>query len=149
MKVSVTIEKMRTVTILILAVAARAAEGETRAFLVSGGGSSYYSLYAEDEAGTHFTKVGPADSAGYHRYLWHDQGTWKIVYGKTFNKESNVVEYYIEGNQQQAPPTTGWKYHGVSGWSDVRVEQLPSLVSTLSQTYADRGSFTVDGGVLC
>ena len=108
-KVSVTIKKMRTVTILILAVAARAAEGETRGFLVSG--AYYDGLYAEDEAGTHFTGVGPANSDGVYGYLWHDQGRWKHGYGETFNKESNVVFYYVEGNQQQAPPTTAQCVH--------------------------------------
>ena len=48
-KVSVTIEKMRTVTILILAVVARAAEGETRLFKVSGD-DLFDGLYAADEA---------------------------------------------------------------------------------------------------
>ena len=99
---------MRTVTILILAVAARAAEGEPRVFLVSGTGI-YNGLYAEDEAGTHFTEVGPADIAGDHGYLWHDQGRWKLGYYTTFNKESIWVQYHAEGDQQ-APPITGWKW---------------------------------------
>ena len=109
-KVSVTIEKMRAVTILILAVAARAAEGETRVFQVSGA-FGYTGLYAEDEAGTNFTKIGGADSQGNHGYLWNDQGRWKIAWGKTFYKESNLVLYYAEGNQQQAPPTTAQCVH--------------------------------------
>ena len=94
-KQKVTIEKMRTVAILILAVAAIAAQGETRVFKVSGTGwNSYNGLYAEDEAGTHFTKIGGADSEGNHGYLWHDQGRWKIAWGKTFYKESNLVYFY-------------------------------------------------------
>ena len=64
-KVSVITEKMRTLTILILAVAARAAVGQTRLFKVSEAHYLFYNgLYAEDEAGTHFTKVGGADSDG-------------------------------------------------------------------------------------
>ena len=151
-KVSVTIEKMQAVTILILAVAARAAEGETRLFLISGTGvSGYNGLYAEDEAGTHFKRVGGADNiTGDHRYLWNYQGRWKIGLGETFNKETKFVNYDVEGNQQQDPPTTGWKFVGGSSEPNIRVEQLPSLlVSTLSQTNADRGSFTVDRRIVC
>ena len=112
---------MQAVTILILAVAARAAEGETRVFLISGTGvSGYNGLYAEDEAGTHFTKVGPADNDGY-RYLWYNQGQgrWQQEFGNTFSTESSGV-FYAEGDQQ-APPTTGSELHNVNVFTQTQI----------------------------
>ena len=101
-KASVIIEKMRSVALLILAVATRAADGETRVFLVSGiGDNNFNRLYAEYEY------------------------------------------YHAEGDQQALD---GW-HLGDIGLS-VRVQQL-SLVSTLRQTEAERGSFTVDGRLVC
>ena len=153
-KVSMIFEKMLAVTIFILAVTARPAEGGTKVFLVIG---SYYNdyndydgFYAEDDAGSHFKRLGLANKRGYHMYLWQDGARWKLGYGETFSKEGNSVRLYAAGGQQDAPPTSGWKdwWFG-SSRPDIRVEPVPSLVLPSSQAEAEGGSLTTEDGVMC
>ena len=98
---------MLTVTLAILAITARAAVGELRAFQVSGAGDGWDNLYLEEEGSTHFKKIGPPDTDGDHDLLWRDDETWNLGFGKTF-RTGNEVKFSVEGGQNDAPPTSGW-----------------------------------------
>ena len=150
---------MCSVIILILAIAAKDAEGATKAFQVSGTGDSRdEGFYIEDEDETHFKKIGEPDEDGDYYYLWLDEATWfsnggwKMGDGKNFSEVD--VWYFAEGGQLDAPPTSGWKYDDLFSQhaeqpNNIRVKPFPSLVSTSKQTEEAGGSLTMEGGVLC
>ena len=102
----------------ILILAATAA-GETRVFQVNGAESFFNGPYAEDEAGTIFTRFGQPESAG---KLWYDEakGSWIIGFGKAFEKE--IIVYYVysgEGDEHSPPTNNEWRYNLGKGYSNL------------------------------
>ena len=148
---------MLAVTILFLALVAKgsgrisgiAGHGESTIFLVSGA-FKFDGLFIPDDSLTYFKRVGGANPLGNFIYLWRDGKRWKMGYGKTFKKEASG-EYYADTIEPTlAPPTRGWKTSLYDSRApSIRVEQPPSLVSSLNQALAERGSFTRDYGVVC
>ena len=118
----------------------------------------YDGIYIEVDDGSHFKRAGPPDDQGYQSYLWRSswssfwsQGSrWKLGYqenGTTFDPKNATMEVFADGNEN--PPNTGWEWSDDGRSTTYKMEGLPSLVNTFSETEAAGGSLNVEQGVLC
>ena len=141
-------------------------------------GVSTNGYYIEDGVNeAHFRKLGPPHPSMGHFYIWPlNESRWVLGWyirvplwpsGTSYEqtpqwRRRKFARFYADGGQKDAPPSSGWCQNGKDGYPilqspilhcdpvDMRVEQLPSLISTTpNQTLAERGSFTTEGTVLC
>ena len=145
------------ILLLLLLVAAKTVDSKSRVLQFSGR-REYDGIYIESKGHNYFKRMGSQpysnkyDELEGNRYIWHDGTYWYVGNGATFKEASSWV--WAEGEIQHAPPFSEWTttsifYRQASMYPKVRVVELPSLVSTRSQTVTEGGSFTVDGGVVC
>ena len=138
---------------IVLCVTAGAVRGETRVFKIipHGGwkmGVPFDGFYIEADDRNHFKRVGPS-VWGSHNYIWRAGSKWNLGMehaGTKFNPEKATAVWFAEGNDN--PPNSGWKWHNENE-NPWEVEQIPSLLTTMTETETARGSLNVEGGALC
>ena len=96
-----------------------------------------------------FQKLGGPNKEKQFDFLYQlpeDQTTWWIGTGKSASHK--IGSFHAPGGAE--PPATGWISMGNNTKGSWKLtKQQASLASTLEQAEAEKGSATLDGGVLC
>ena len=122
---------------------------EQEVYRIKGTNNPIAGFYVQiDENSKIFQQLGGPDDKGFYTYLYNlpeNPGVWNIGVGKN---EENLKGFYTASGRNDEAPIQNWK--SIKGEVKAfKVEKNPSLVSTLSETEANEGSATLDGGLIC
>ena len=103
-----------------------------------------------DESGKIFQQLdGAKNPWGYFTYLYSlSEGSWNIGIKNEKGDFTGSYNAATSTTGNDGPPVKGWK-NKKGTLQTFRVEKKQSLVSTLEETEANKGSDTKGGGVLC
>ena len=109
-------------------------------------------LYVETEDPSTFQQLGGPDDEGYFLYLYsrpNNPTKWMLGDGKNKKRITNPYSAQAHMQKMHEPPQDGWTSTKTGRTQRFKVSRRSSLLSTLEDTEAKGGSFTLDGGAVC
>ena len=108
---------------------------------------NYCGFYVETENPLSFVNV---DNEEFRIYFSNDTNSWKLDNRKLDNRKlfNRTTLLQADGNGDK-PPETGWQDVNKNENVEEALKLISALASTFNETRKDKGSATLDGGVLC